>query len=272
MQTLYQPHDSVLHRLNPLSKLLVALPQMALMLLVSEPWTPLAFAVLISLTLLTLGHVSLGRFLRLLGPLLMIVLLFTALYPFLVRQSLVDQTSLLFALGPIKLYQGGLYIALVTGLRILGLLISSLPFSITTDSADFVRALVQQARLPYRIGYSTLAAFRFIPMLQSEMSVVHAAHRVRGVDSQPGWRGRLEQLRRSAVPLLTTAIRQAERTALAMDARAFGAHSQRTYFRRMRFTGWDWAYVLVYWALGTLILLGLRSLGLLGPLHVLQIL
>ncbi len=272
MQTLYQPHDSVLHRLNPLSKLLVALPQMALMLLVSEPWTPLAFAVLISLTLLTLGHVSLGRFLRLLGPLLMIVLLFTALYPFLVRQSLVDHTSLLFALGPIKLYQGGLYIALVTGLRILGLLISSLPFSITTDSADFVRALVQQARLPYRIGYSTLAAFRFIPMLQSEMSVVQAAHRVRGVDSQPGWRGRLEQLRRSAVPLLTTAIRQAERTALAMDARAFGAHSQRTYFRRMRFTGRDWAYVLVYWALGALILLGLRSLGLLGPLHVLQIL
>jgi len=272
MQTLYQPHDSVLHRLNPLSKLLVALPQMALMLLVSEPWTPLAFAVLISLTLLTLGRVSLGRFLRLLGPLLMIVLLFTALYPFLVRQSLVDHTPLLFALGPIKLYQGGLYIALVTGLRILGLLISSVPFSITTDSADFVRALVQQARLPYRIGYSTLAAFRFIPMLQSEMSVVQAAHRVRGVDSQPGWRGRLEQLRRSAVPLLTTAIRQAERTALAMDARAFGAHSQRTYFRRMRFTGRDWAYVLVYWALGALILLGLRSLGLLGPLHVLQIL
>ncbi len=272
MQTLYQPYDSPLHRLNPLSKLLVALPQMALMLLVSEPWTPLAFVVLTSLNLLILGRVSLHRFLRLLWPLLVLVFLFTVLYPFLVRQSVVEHTPLLFEWGFIRLYKGGLYLALVTGLRIMGLLISSLPFSITSDSADFVRALVQQAHLPYRIGYSTLAAFRFVPMLQSEMSVVQAAHRVRGVDSQPGWRGSLERLRRSAVPLLTTAIRQAERTALAMDARAFGAHKQRSYFRRMHFNIWDWVYMLGFWTLSGLILLGLRYFGLLGSLHVLQIL
>lgn len=272
MQTLYQPYDSPLHRLNPLSKLLVALPQMALMLVVSEPWTPLAFLALTSLILLTLGRVTLRRFLRLLAPLLLLVILFTAFYPFLVRQSLVEHTRLLWQWGPIMLYQGGLYLALVTGLRILALLASSLPFSLSSDSADFVRALVQQARLPYRIGYSTLAAFRFIPMLQSEMAVVQAAHRVRGVDSQPGWRGTLERLRRSAVPLLTTAIRQAERTALAMDARAFGALPQRSYFRRMRFSAWDWAYLLGFWALSAALLLALRHFGLLGPLHVLQIL
>lgn len=272
MQTLYQPHDSFLHRLNPLSKLLVALPQMVLMLLVSEPWTPLAFVLLSIAVLLVLGRIPLRRLPRLFGPLLLIVILFVALYPFLVRASLVAHTPLLFTAGPISLYQGGLYLAAVTGLRVLGLLVSSLPFSVTSDSADFVRALVQQARLPYRIGYSTLAAFRFVPMLQSEMSVVQAAHRVRGVDGRPGLRGSIERLRRSAVPLLTTAIRQAERTALAMDARAFGAYEQRSYFRRMRFGSRDWLYLLGLWTLSLLIVWVLRQAGLLGTLTFLQIL
>jgi energy-coupling factor transport system permease protein len=272
MQVLYQAHDSFLHRLNPLSKLLVALPQMLLMLLVSEPWTPLAFVALSILVLFTLGRISFQRFLRLLWPLLTIAVLFVALYPFLVRQSLVSDTPLIFQFGPIALYQGGLYLAAVSGLRVLALLTASLPFSLTSDSADFVRALVQQARLPYRIGYSTLAAFRFVPMLQSEMSVVQAAHRVRGVDDRAGWRGTLERLRRSAVPLLTTAIRQAERTALAMDARAFGAYEQRSYFRRMRFGRADWLYVFGGLAVSVGILLALRAAGLLGPLTFLQIL
>jgi energy-coupling factor transport system permease protein len=272
MQVLYQAHDSLLHRLNPLSKLLVALPQMLLMLLVSEPWTPLAFVALSVLVLLLLGRVSLRRFLRLLGPLLTIAVLFVALYPFLVRQSLVSATPLVFQLGPIAVYQGGLYLAAVSGLRVLALLMASLQFSLTSDSADFVRALVQQAHLPYRIGYSTLAAFRFVPMLQSEMSVVQAAHRVRGVDDRTGWRGALERLRRSAVPLLTTAIRQAERTALAMDARAFGAYEQRSYFRRMRFGRADWIYIIGGWLAGLAILLALKAAGLLGPLTFLRIL
>jgi energy-coupling factor transport system permease protein len=174
--------------------------------------------------------------------------------------------------GPIVLYQGGVYLAIVAGLRVLALILLSLPFSITSDSADFVRALVQQARLPYRIGYSTLAAFRFVPMLQTEMSVVQAAHRVRGVSSGSGLRGGLERLRRSAVPLLTTAIRQAERTALAMDARAFGAFDTRSYYSRMPFRLADWLFVVGFWAVSLGIFYALNEAGLLAPLSLLHIL
>ncbi|NCC31446.1 MAG: hypothetical protein EOM24_05385 [Chloroflexia bacterium] len=91
-----------------------------------------------------------------------------------------------------------------------------------------MRALVQQGRLPYKIGYGAMAAFRFVPMLQSELRVIQATHRVRGVAGGGGVRGAYTQARRYAVPLLATAIRQAERTALAMDGRAFGAYETRT--------------------------------------------
>lgn len=272
MQTIYYAGSSFLHRLNPLSKFLLSLVMFVFMMLTTDPWTPLAFVSLNLAMLLWLGRIPLRRLAKVLWPMLLISAAFLLIYPLLVRQSLVQDTPLLFELGPIRIFQGGLDYGVTTALRVLALLTISLPFSLTTDSADFIRALVQQWRLPYRIGYSTLAAFRFVPMLQTELSVISAAHRVRGVNGAQGWRGAYERVRRYAVPLLATAIRQAERTALAMDGRAFGAFSQRTYYRRMHFSAADWSFMLVMFALAVLILLALQALGLLGPLAFLQIL
>jgi energy-coupling factor transport system permease protein len=271
MQTIYFAGSSFLHRLNPLSKFLLGLALFIFMMLTTDPWTPLVFIILNLAALLWLGSIPLRRLAKVLWPMLLIAAAFLLIYPLLVRQSLVQDTPLLFQIGAIRIFQGGLVYGATTALRVLALLIISLPFSLTTDSADFIRALVQQWRLPYRIGYSTLAAFRFVPMLQTELSVISAAHRVRGVNGAHGWRGAYDRMRRYAVPLLATAIRQAERTALAMDGRAFGAFPQRTYYRRMRFSAADWSFMLIMFSLAVLILLGLQALDLLGPLAFLQI-
>ena len=88
--------------------------------------------------------------------------------------------------------------------------------------------MVQQLRVPYRIGYTALAAFRFVPRFGHELEVIRQAHRVRGAH---GGRGPFSAMARWAgyiVPLLAGAIRHAERVALAMDARAFGAYPDRT--------------------------------------------
>jgi energy-coupling factor transport system permease protein len=272
MNTIYYEGSSFLHRLNPLSKFTLSLVLFAFLMLTTDPWTPLAFIIFVLGLLLWLGKLPMRRLLRVLWPMLLISAAFLLFYPLLVRQSLVAGTPLLFELGPVRVYQGGLEYGVTTALRVLALLSGSLLFSLTTDSADFIRALVQQWRLPYRIGYSTLAAFRFVPMLQSEMIVIGAAHRVRGVNGAHGLRGAYERLRRYAVPLLATAIRQAERTALAMDGRAFGAFPQRTYYRRLRFSTADWLFILGMLAASVVILLLLQTMGLLGPLAFLQIL
>jgi energy-coupling factor transport system permease protein len=272
MQTVYYESNSFLHRLNPLSKLLVSFPLFIFLLFTTDPWTPLLFSTLTVFLLLVAGKVPARRFARILTPIFILALSFLILYPLLIRASLVDHTPLLFQLGPIRIFEGGLQAGIVSSLRVLALMLLSLPFSLTTDSADFVRALVQQWRLPYRIGYSTLAAFRFVPMLQNELAVIQAAHRVRGVSATHGWRGNYERVRRYAVPLLATAIRQAERTALAMDGRAFGAFPERSYFRRTRFTWVDWAFMLGMWLLSALALWGLKAAGLLGPLAFVQVL
>lgn len=104
----------------------------------------------------------------------------------------------------------------------------SLISGLTMSGPDLVRASVQHLRVPYRIGYTALAAFRFVPRFRHELGVIRAAHRVRG---HHGGRGPFARLARGwgyIVPLLAGAIRHAERVALAMDARAFGAYPTRT--------------------------------------------
>src|SRR5690606_23920782 len=83
------------------------------------------------------------------------------------------------------------------------------------------------------IGYTALAAYRFVPRFGYELSVIRAAHRVRGhgFTGPFGAQGPISRLRRGwgyIVPLLASGIRHAERVALSMDSRAFGAHPTRT--------------------------------------------
>ncbi len=270
MQTFYRDTGAFLQRLNPLSKVLAFFPALVFVALVTDPWTPLAFIVLTAATVLVLGRVPFGYFLKVAGPLLLLVVGFLIFYPFVVRGELVAGSPVLFTLGPLTVYEAGILYALATALRIYALILLSLSFTLTTDATDFVRALVQQWRLPYKVGYGALAVFRFVPMLGSELAAIRAAHRVRGLSEGGGPRARYEQLKRYAVPLLATAVRRAERTALAMDGRAFGAYPERTYYRRLRFAPRDVLFVGGFWTVCLLIVLALNAAGLLGPLVLLQ--
>ncbi len=110
-----------------------------------------------------------------------------------------------------------------TGLRLTALLALALIPGLSMEGTAFVRSVVAHLRVPYRIGYAALAAYRFVPRFRRELEVIRSAHRVRGTGGNPVSRGFA-----AIVPLLASAIRHAERVALAMDARAFGAFPTRT--------------------------------------------
>ena len=266
---IHDAHPAFLQRLNPLSKLLATTPVRVLLALTTGPSTPLAFLLLAGLLLLIGGGVGRGLY-QAAWPLLFLLLGFVILYPLVVRRSLVQDSSLLLTIGPFALYSKAVLLGLAAGLRITALLMLSLLFSLTTDASDFVRALVQQWHLPYRVGYSALAIFRFAPMLQHEFRLIQAAHQVRGVVEERGAVAWMTRLQRYTIPLLATAIRQAERTALAMDGRAFGAYPQRSYYRRMRFTRVDYGFFLGFWLVSLLVVLALAWTDLLGPLALIQ--
>lgn len=65
---------------------------------------------------------------------------------------------------------------------------------LTTTGPEFVRASVQHLRVPYRFGYTALAAYRFVPRFRHDLDLIRQAHRVRGV---AGGRGPIAGIRRA---------------------------------------------------------------------------
>jgi len=87
-----------------------------------------------------------------------------------------------------------------------------------------------------------------VPRFGHELEIIRQAHRVRGAH---GGRGPIAAVARwggYVVPLLAGAIRHAERVALAMDARAFGAFPTRTERHLVPFRARDVAFVAAFWA------------------------
>lgn len=217
-----------LNHLNPLSKVAAVLPAMLLLIFVRDLVTPLCVLALAYVVILIGARITLrsAALLFLAVPLGIAAIGFG--FSVWVDASGVDDTAPFLQIGGWTLFTGALQIGFATALRLAAILSLALIGGLTTTGPDLVRASIQQLRVPYRIGYTALAAYRFVPRFGHELAVIRAAHRVRG---HHGGRGPFARIARAwgyIVPLLAGAIRHAERVALAMDARAFGAHATRT--------------------------------------------
>lgn len=253
------PSARFLHALNPLAKLAGPLPVMIALVFTRGIAIPLAFS-LLALALLLLGARLSGRAIAILlvgvptGVALLGVTLGIWVDPARVDGASAAASVVLIEVGDWRFTLAAYLVGLATALRIAALVLLSLLAGLTTTGPELVRALVQNLRVPYRLGYTALAALRFVPRFRHELEVIRAAHRVRGTD---GGRGPVAAARRTisyAIPLLASAIRHAERVALAMDARAFGAHPTRTERIVSRWRPRDPAFVVLLWVASAAIL------------------
>lgn len=237
-----------LMHLNPLVKFGAPLPAMILLIFVRDLATPLAFIVLGYALVLTGARMTarVAAVVVLVVPAFLIVL--AAGFALWTDPSGVTHDVVLLQVGEWRLYAGALEIGAATALRLGAILVLALIGGLTTTGADLARSLVQQLRVPYRVGYTALAAFRFVPRFGRELEIIRAAHRVRGATHG---RGPISAIRRRVgyvIPLLAGAIRHAERVALAMDARAFGAYPDRTERYLVPFRTRDVVFLVLFWA------------------------
>lgn len=234
--------------LNPLAKVAATAPAMIALIFVRDLATPAAF-VLLAYALLLVGARLTWRTALLLAvglPLAVSVIGFS--FSLWTDASRVDQSVIALRVGGWTLYAEAVRIGFATALRLAAIVALSLVFGLTTTGTDLVRSMVQQLRIPYRVGYTALAAFRFVPRFRHELDIIRQAHRVRGAH---GGRGPFAAIARGfgyVVPLLAGAIRHAERVALAMDARGFGAHATRTERHLVPWRVRDTVFVLAFWA------------------------
>lgn len=260
----YYTADSFIHRLNPTLKLAGIMVLVIAVTMAFDPWTPLAFLLLGLFMLRVLAQVPIRQFVK---PLLLFLVLgalgFISANAFFYTPLPGRPVTILWQAGGVRIILEGIWVGISLTLRMLAIVTFSILFVSTTDPTDFVLSLIQQARFPFRLGYGILVAYRFLPMWRTELEIIRAAHRIRGAGERPTLRGRWEQLQRYAVPLLASAIRKSERVAIAMDSKAFGALSQRTYYRDVHVRRADWIFLAGCVLAAAAIVGGMAKLGLL---------
>ena len=258
----FYEQDSLLHRLNPSVKLGLALGFMLAATLLFDVWTlGLLFLLAVTVTW-RLGRIPLSRILRALIPFFLLglgYLWMNAIFP----RADQETVTVLFRVGPFRVVAEGVRSGIALMARALAFGAFSLFFVTTTDPTDFILSLIQQLRLSPRLAYGTLAAYRFLPLLESEWEQIRAAHRLRGVGAGDGLRGRLIQFYRYTLPLLASAIRKSGRVAVAMESRAFTGDPERTYYRELHVRTADKLFVMTALVALILVVLTTWHLGLL---------
>lgn len=225
--------------ISPAARLIANLVAMFAVVMVNDPYTPAMF-LLVSLALTLWAGVLQGRRMVRLVPFGFFAF---AMFWMNAAWANVTDAAVVATVGPLHFTDKGIVIGLALALRILAVGLLSILFLSTMDPTEMVLSLVQQFRFPPRLAYSLMAALRFVPTLETEMQLVRAAHRIRGagVDGRFAWGRRMY---RYAMPLLAGGIRRAERVAIAMEARGFSGHGERTYMRELPWRRTDTLFVV----------------------------
>jgi energy-coupling factor transport system permease protein len=241
--------------LNPLTWLAGNAMLLAFLLVWKRPQTPALAGVLLLLIGGAFGTSPFAQ-LRRLAPYLLVAAIWAATSALFYSPSPGERLHMWARVGPFPIYYEALGWGSLRALRLLDMIAYGSLLLARVRPDDLALALAQNARLPYRYAFTLQAAYRMIPGLSDEAEQVRRAQIVRGIPQPRGPFGSLTGWMRSAGPLLAGALRRADRLALAMESRGFGAYPDRTYRRRMAFHFRD-AVFLLFWLLA-LIALTLR--------------
>jgi energy-coupling factor transport system permease protein len=138
-------------------------------------------------------------------------------------------------IGLQALFGQGLSAGIMIGCRIITLSVLMPILTMTTD-IQLLALGITRLGLNYRTAFIITSTFNFIPSFEAEARLIMDARRLRGMKSV-----KMHEYPAIALPLMIKAMRQAQMTALAMDARAFGAYRTRTWLRDIKFSALDYA-------------------------------
>ena len=217
---------SFLQRLDALSKFSELFAIAFLAYIITNPVHQFVLFVLLTLVIFVLGHIPLKDYLSGLSVFL------TFGFVLLVMQVLLyngPESEVLFSIGTYQIRTAALQYGVNLGFRVFVIGSSVLSFVMTTEPRRLIYDMVERLKIPYRFAYGFYSALRFIPIFEEEARNILNAHAIRGTNTvEKGFLNKVKVFVRLGVPLLVSGLRKAKSTAIAMEARAFGAYDKRT--------------------------------------------
>ena len=246
----YYPVDSVLHRLDPRTKLFGTMV-FIVSLFLADGLAAYGVATLFLVLVIRLSRVPFSFMVRGLKAILFLLLISVSFNLFLTPGTEI------FRLGFLKLTWEGLRLAGFMALRLIYLVIGSSVMTLTTTPNELTDGLEKSMGFMNRVGVPVheismmmSIALRFIPILVEETDKIMKAQMARGADFESG---NLIKKAKSLVPLLVplfiSAFRRANDLAMAMEARCYRGGEHRTKMKPLIYQKRDriaYAVVAVY--------------------------
>ncbi|WP_422804039.1 energy-coupling factor transporter transmembrane component T family protein [Streptococcus sp. FT1-55] len=248
----YIPGNSLIHRLDPRSKLIAMILYIIIVFWANNFITNLIMLTF-TLVVIFLSQVKLSFFFNGIKPMVGIIL-FTTIFQMLFTQG----GEVFLSLWIIKITSYGLSQAALIFMRFLLIILFSTLLTLTTTPlslADAVESLLkplERLKVPaHEIGLMLSLSLRFVPTLMDDTTRIMNAQRARGVDFGEG---NLIQKVKSIIPILiplfASSFKRADALAIAMEARGYQGGDGRTKYRLLRWTTKDSLTILVIISLG----------------------
>ena len=239
----YKPGDSVLHRLDPLTKIFLSVCICAACFLGENP----AFLVFLIGCALLLGALG-GVFDRAAGMLK--GLLKISVFLFVLQLLFVRTGTPLLSLPPLLVTDRGVMTGLRLVLRLIG---ATMPLALllsVTQMSDLSGVLVQRLHVPYKYAFTLTTAIRFIPVFADSLSGIMEAQTARGVafDTKNPF-NKLGLILPLCMPLLISSVGRIHDTAAAAEMRGFTLRTRESQSRRYTFKSGDLFAALIAAAL-----------------------
>jgi len=239
----YYPSGSVLHRLDPRMKIILAVLYIVCSFLCKNI---ISFALLLlsALVLIVVGKIPLRTVLGGLKAILVILIFTSAINVFLTKGN-----QPLFEWKFIHIYAEGIYAAIFMIVRIATLIIGTgmlLTYTTTpielTDALEDLLSPLKKLHVPvHEFAMMMTIALRFIPTLVEETDKIVTAQKARGADfSEGGLIRRIKSLIPIIIPLFASAFNRAGDLAIAMEGRCYhgGEGRTRMHVRHLCFADW----------------------------------
>ena len=243
----YYPVASVLHRLDPRTKLFGTMVFIISLFVADSIWAYLAATVFLAAAI-KISHVPFRFMVRGLKAIIFLLLISVSFNLFL------TQGEVLFQLWFLKVTKEGLKTAGFMGVRLIYLVVGSSVMTLTTTPNELTDGLekslgfLKKIGLPvHEVSMMMSIALRFIPILLEETDKIMKAQMARGADFESG---NIIQRAKNMIPLLVplfiSAFRRATDLAMAMEARCYRGGEGRTKMKPLHYAKRDGVTYLVY--------------------------
>jgi energy-coupling factor transport system permease protein len=225
----YQPGNSILHRLHPLTKIVLSLGFIVTAFILNDFRGPLFLVVVLLVAMVVFGifrDIARSAFFIGLPIGVSLVVIYGLFYP-------QNQTPL-FVVQPVPVIETfivwteGILFGLLYYFRLMVVILSALILIKVTHPRRLSIGLTEKG-VPSNLTYVFMAALQLAPQMRDQARSIADAQQARGLDTRANIIERLKAFIALMTPLLIGMLITSQTRALALESRGFSREGQRTY-------------------------------------------